>query len=184
MRSWDSFDIIIRRKGAHFFAGVPEIGLYARGDDQNAALAALEKRKREIENELGADFEPFAIVAPTKAQQHSESWAIGRFALKLLLVICLVGGSSIYVARIVAAKIEQASTQLRTVTSTPQMGAVIRRQIEKSADAARSVSDAEKQKLADDVRAIAERWKPVINEIVSVLLTTSSCRANACEKSN
>ena len=184
MRSWDSFDIIIRRKGDQFFAGVPEIGLYARGADPIAALGALDQRKREIVNELGADFEPFAITPPHGTQQRSGNSEIGRFALKLVVVVFLLGGSSIFAAKIVASKAEQSLDQLRAALSAPHVGAVVRRQIERSADAARNVPNTEKQKLAEDVRAIAERWRPIANEIMSVLFSSPSCQPNGCAKPN
>ena len=182
MRSWDSFDIIIRRKGDQFFAGVPEIGLYARGADPIAALGALDQRKREIVNELGADFEPFAITSPHGTQQRGGNSEIGRFALKLVVVVFLLGGSSIFAAKIVASKAEQTLNQWRAALSTRQIVTIVRRQIEKSADVARNASDAEKQKLVEDVRAIAERWRPIANEVTSVLFDPPRCPPNGCAK--
>ena len=48
----DELDVVIRHKGGKVIAGIPQIGLYAKGDDVNVALAALGNVPRFVE--LGA----------------------------------------------------------------------------------------------------------------------------------
>jgi len=184
MRGWDSFDIIIRRKGDLFFAGIPEVGLYAKGADPASALGALNRRKREIVNELGTDFEPFATTPPQGGQQRGGGSSIGQFSLKLVLVVFLLAGSSLFAFHIIDAKAKKSLDQLRETLSAPQIGAIVRRQIEKSADAARNAPHVEKQKLVEDLRAIAERWRPVANEVTSILFSPTPCPSNDSAKPN
>lgn len=184
MRGWDSFDIIIRRKGGVCFAGIPEVGLYAKGEDPIAALGALDRRKREIADELGADFEPFALASSQSNRQPGERTSIGSFVLKLIVVVAVLTGSAFFAFEMFASKAEQSLLRWRAAISAPQVGAIVRREIERAAEAARNAPDADKQKLVEDVRAIAERWRPVANEVTSLLFGPPPCPPGGCAKPN
>jgi len=45
MSSIDELDIVIRRKSGKVTAGIPQLGLYATGNEVGAAIAALEQKR-------------------------------------------------------------------------------------------------------------------------------------------
>lgn len=45
MNKFDQLDVLIRHKNGKIIAGIPQIGLFAKGSDVNGALAALDLKK-------------------------------------------------------------------------------------------------------------------------------------------
>src|SRR5215203_3691069 len=95
MNKFDDLDVVIRRKNDKTIAGIPDLGLFAKGHDLNAALAALEVKKQtfladlEEAGEVDAleiERRPVVIRGVATARSGSD---LGRFAMKTGIVVCL-----------------------------------------------------------------------------------------------
>lgn len=87
---------MIRRKNGKAIAGIPQLGLFAKADEVNAALAALDAKKKAFvadlkeAGELGR-LEIADRPAPTRRVATIRPASnLGQFALKAGIVVCVV----------------------------------------------------------------------------------------------
>lgn len=186
MSSVDALDIVIRRKGGRITAGIPQIGLYAKGDNANAALQALEAKKKVFEadlEELG-ELDSFEIkdqpVANRSAAEKPSS-NIGQFAIKVGIVAAFFVAAVVVSGVLIGSRVEQARSRVEqaiessvnNVKSARIGGASFWSKVENELDRMASpnsdLPEAKKQKLLADLHAIADKWRPFATELQSLV---------------
>ena len=177
MSKLDELDVVIRRKNGKVTAGIPQLGLFARADDTNAALTALDAKKKDFV----AEYEPGEIdeivdqLAPTRRLARTGiAGDLGRFTLKAGIVVCCVVAAFVISGVLIASKVEQSiENTVNNVKSIKVGGSQFWTRVEDELDRmARPGSDlpeAKKQKLLADIHAIAAKWRPFVVEAQSVI---------------
>ena len=93
----DDLDTVIRRKNGKVLANIPQLGLYAKGENVEAALAALDAKKKELAAELEETGELDMLEnnnrQPRRGLTASTSDDLGRFAIKTGIVALFIVGS-------------------------------------------------------------------------------------------
>ncbi len=176
----DELDVVIRHKGGKVIAGIPQIGLYAKGDDVNVALAALDARKKAFVTDLeeAGELDMLEIEdrpAPTRrVATITPAGGLGQFALKTGIVVCCVVAAFVFSAVLIASKVEQSIE--RTVNNVksikiggPQFWTRMEDELDRMARPGNDLPEAKKQKLLADIHAITAKWRPFVAEIQSVL---------------
>lgn len=123
-------------------------------------------------------------------ERKSES--TGSFAVKTLIVafaalMCIWLGSDIVFTKLedtlsrlmdrqVARVISQISNQVQSATlrGGREFWAKLERELEAAADPKNDIPVEKKQKLLAEIRAISDRWRPFLVEVVSVVTDTSN----------
>ena len=116
MINFDELDTVIRKKNGSAIAAVPRLGLYAQGGDIASALAALEKKKAALGEDIEAGLVDADLVL--KPEQHTElrqprAANVGIFALKTGIFIVLATFGALVAATLVSAKLEAAVDRVR-----------------------------------------------------------------------
>jgi hypothetical protein len=185
MNALDDFDVVIRRKTTRIVAAVPELGLYATGADIPAALEALESRKAALVNDLAAaevsieklKRSPGASASSTAASGISLARDVGRFTIKVMIVIALLGAGMIVTFNSVAARIDaqlyHVGGKLRELRAAgigvSELLARAEATLGRAADPQSEMSEARKQKLTADIRTVVARWRPIISEFAPLV---------------
>jgi len=161
----ERLDVIIRRVGDGYVAGVPTLGMYTRAPTAAAALAALEARRTALSEEIEATgiVEPFPqLVASQPHPRLLDS--LGLFAAKTLIVFILltaaIAGSGAFV-------IDRASHSagVPNFSGGPKFWAKFEEDLHTAAGPGKDLPEAKKQQLLSDIRAIVTRWRPFVAEI-------------------
>jgi hypothetical protein len=180
MSRLDELDVVIRRKNGKVIAGFPQLGLFAKADDVNAALAALDAKKKAFVADLeeAGELDTLEIEdrpAPTRRiAMIRPAGDLGQFALKAGIVVCCVVAAFVISGVLMASKVERSiENAVNSVKSVKIGGSQFWTRMEDELDRmARPGSDlpeAKKQKLLADIRAIAAKWRPFVVEIQSAL---------------
>jgi hypothetical protein len=172
MSRLDELDIVIRRKNGKIIASIPQFGLYAKGENVEAALAALDAKKKELAVELEGtgEFDILEIdnhrTAPSRGAPGSTFGDLGRFAIKTgIVAFCIVAALTI-----LGAKVEKTINNVKSVKiGGAQFWSHLEAELDRMASPVNDLPDAKKQKLVADVRAIAVKWHPFVAEIQSAL---------------
>src|SRR5262249_33269984 len=170
MSSIDELDIVIRRKSGKVTAGIPQLGLYATGNEVGAVLAALEQKRAVFLadlNEAGGrdDLEVRHYNVGSATQQRRSE--LGQFTLKALIIIGLIAGAIVLSAALVVPRIErlvettEAKMQQYTKVGGAQFWAKVKGELERAADPAHDIPPEKKRKLLSQM----ERWRPFMAEI-------------------
>ena len=174
MSRLDELDIVIRRKNGKILASIPQFNLYAKGENVEAALAALDAKKKELAAELEepGEFEILEIDnrRASRGAPGSTFGDLGRFAIKAgIVAFCIAAALSIS-GVIVGSKIEKAIDNVKSVKiGGAQFWSRMEAELDRMASPASDLPEAKKQKLLADVRAIAVKWHPFVVEIQSAL---------------
>ena len=93
MSRFDELDVIIRRRGDKAYASIPQLALYAHGNDVTTALSRLEEKKNLLINELteAGELETFDISPHPHKERALESGGIIRFILKTVIIVAILG---------------------------------------------------------------------------------------------
>ena len=173
----DELEIIIRQKDGKVVASIPQLNLYAKAANVDAALASLDAKKAALVaemEELGELGELEALKAslstisrPDVVNVRSD---LGQFALKAGIVavaitaICIVSGLFI---------ISSAHSALNSFKDMGRGGAEfwsrVERELDRMASPESDLPEAKKQKLLADIRAIGAKWRPFLSELHSAL---------------
>jgi hypothetical protein len=162
-------DIVIRRAGGHYVAGIPKLGLYARGATAAIALDALEARKAALSRELadaGLD-EPFAEPPPPPPQLRFLD-AVGLFFAKALIVAVLLGVVFIGSAAFAIHRAQRAALDVMgpAATGGSAFWTGLEKDLHEAADPRNGLPEAKRQQLLADIRALVARWRPFVTEVV------------------
>jgi hypothetical protein len=183
MSNIDEFDTVIRRKGGAAIAAVPRLGLYAQGSDVTSALAALEQKKTALVADIDAGLvDADLITKPEQVQLRSaRTTNVGVFALKTGIFIVLGTLGTLVAATLISAKLEGAIDRARFAAQAMLYQGVERSfwtgfedLIERAADPAKEPSPERKQKLEQNIRTLADRWRPIVTEALSVFTPEKS----------
>jgi hypothetical protein len=193
MSNLDEFDTVIRRKSGAAIAAVPRLGLYAQGPDVASALAALEQKKTALVADIDAGLVDADLISkPEQVQlRNARASNVGVFALKTGIFIVLATLGALVAATLISAKLEAAIDRVRFAAESTFYQAVegsfwtkIEGFIERAADPGKEPSPERKQKLEQNIRTLADRWRPIVTEALSVFTPEKSARMDVpAEKS-
>lgn len=187
MSRFDELDVVIRRKNSKVTAGIPQLGLFAKADDINAALAALDAKKKTFVADLedAGELDMLEIEvrpAPTRrVATIRPSGGLGQFALKAgIVVFCVVAAfvtSGVLIApkveqsiNLIASKVEQSINNVKSIKiGGSQFWVRMEDELDRMARPDSDLPEAKKQKLLADIRAIGVKWRPFVVEIQSAL---------------
>ena len=184
MKSFEQFPIVIHRPNEKTtVASIPQLSLYAKGENINAALAALEAKKAALAAELeevgdleAFDGAPLAAVERRSILVDSQN-NLGQFLLKTGIVVAAIAAIVVFTGIFIASGIQG------TLANVKLGGAPLWMRVEQELDRmARPDSDLpeeKKQKLLADIRAIGARWRPFLTEIRSALASSDNLAASA-----
>lgn len=178
MNKFDQLDVLIRHKNGKIIAGIPQIGLFAKGSDVNGALAALDLKK----NAFLADLEeageldlldlagspgPLLRVGKTRSPG-----GLGQFAMKTLIVVGIIFGVIIFSSLLVVQKAElpvkNAIASIKGIKiGGSEFWTRLESELDRMARPENDLPEAKKKKLIADIHAIAAKWRPYIVEIQS-----------------
>jgi hypothetical protein len=92
----DELELVIRRKDGKVVAGIPELKLYAKADDIQAAVTALERKRAAFIadlSEMGA-LEDFGARASRVGRATEPTRGdLAQFTIKTLIVLGLIAGA-------------------------------------------------------------------------------------------
>jgi hypothetical protein len=167
----DELDIVIRRKSGKVTAGIPQLGLYATGNEVGAALAALEQKRAAFLADLSeaGGLDDFEVRHYNVAQRRRSD--LRQFTLKALIVIGLIAGASLLSAALLTSRIErlventEAKMQQYTKVGGAQFWAKVQGELERAADPGNDVPPEKKRKLLSQIHVLVERWRPFMAEI-------------------
>jgi hypothetical protein len=170
----DELEIIIRQKDGKILASIPQLNLYAKAANIDAALAALNGKK----SALVAEMEELGELETLKASLSTISRPnvvnvrsdLGQFALKAgivavaLTAIFIVSGLFI---------ISSAHSALNSFKDMGRGGAEfwsrVERELDRMASPESDLPAAKKEKLLADIHAIGAKWRPFLIELHSAL---------------
>lgn len=187
MAKIDDLEIVIKKKGQTTFASIPQLGLRAKGSDVGSALGALEMKKRELIEDFSEE-EIDALLGPAlTARQHATKISVRSdlrgFFIKTAIVIALIVCGVVAVSEIAGRKVEAAISNARLVADRVRLVADqyknikigghqfwtnVERQLDRLADPANDMPQAQKEKLLADFRVLAARYRPFVAEIIGV----------------
>ncbi len=172
MKPLDDLDIFIRSRKGKIFAGIPQLGLLAKGENVEAALAALDVKKKELATELeeAGELDTFEIgnqICPTPRRvTMTAPGDLGRFAIKTGIVVSAIAAVFLICGTLIASEVEGLVNDIKSVGGVQFWGHV-EQQLDRMASS--DLPEAKKQKLLADIHAIAVRWRPFIVEVQSAL---------------
>lgn len=176
MIDYDRFDTVIRRRGSQTIASMPQLGLYGSGADVSSALAELEARKKELNDDLAAGVVDASqvVIAPPAARVEGRSARkeLGVFTLKIGIVLFLLISSGVLVADLAATK----AKSLKIGGS--EFWGKIEQELSRAASSSSGLPEEKKAKLLSDMRAVANKWRPFVREAVEIF----SLEKNAGDK--
>jgi len=175
MKRIENLDVIIQKKGNVFFAGIPQIALYAKADSAQAALAELEKKKLVLYADIGdEDFHVGTDARPPTASHPSpvpsSSAGLLQFFVKTAVVIGILVGALTLGGLTVASKVQQSveRTQAKLSIGGRQFWMKLEEGIARAADPKSDLPEPLKAKLLADIRIIVARWQPFVAELAKL----------------
>ena len=194
----DEFDIVIRRKNGAVAAGIPQLGLYAKGGDVGAALDSLEVKKKAFVADLEEAGELEMLEAESTRAPSVRSGTtrgtgsvgdLGLFAIKGAIVVCFIVAAFAVSGALIASKVEQSvENTVNNIKSIKIGGAQfwgrLEAEVDRLARPDSELPEAKKQKLLADIRVIVGRLQPFVAEAQSALAEpTGSSRTPAAPTS-
>ena len=97
MASIEELDIVIRRRtSGKIVASIPQLSLYAVGNDTHSALSSLDDKKRRLlddmkEADIADEFDYLpSATTPAGTRMVTQPGSLSQFALKALIVVALI----------------------------------------------------------------------------------------------
>jgi hypothetical protein len=182
MPTIDDYETVIRREGATFLAGVPQLGLYARADSADAALQALEAKK----SRLAADIEAVGVPAafPDRAPAPPNVRyldALGLFAAKaaivfLFLAVAVAASGAVITARVHSAVIDIMGSD---TVGGAQFWSKLEQDLQKAADPSGDLPEQKKQQLLANIKVLVNRWHPFVAAVAPLFAADGGVGAPA-----
>jgi hypothetical protein len=169
MNSLDRFDIVIHHKNEKVIARIPKLGLFAKGETGQEALAALDQKKAALAAELAdiEDLDQFQAVAVPAAVG-----GLGQFVIKTGIVAIAFAAVLVMSGFFVAASLQEVVANIKnTKIGGVQFWTRVEQELDRMASPTNDLPDQKKQKILGDVRAIAAKWRPFVMEIHSAIVT-------------
>jgi hypothetical protein len=178
----DDYETIIRRDGATFLAGVPQLGLYARADSAGAALQALEAKK----SRLAADIEAVGALAPFPDPAPSPPSVryldtLGLFAAKAAIVFLFLGVAVAASGAVITARVHSAVLDMigSDTVGGAQFWTKLEQDLQKAADPSGDLPEQKKQQLLANIKVLVNRWRPFVAAVAPLFATDGGAGAPA-----
>ena len=165
MKEIDDFEIVIRRDGSTFVAGVPQLSLYARADSPSAALEAVQAKKNQLASDVAtvgvSGVFPNSLSRPSEARSGN---ALGLFAAKVAIVCLFFAAAVAASGAVIAARVHTAVVDVMgsDIIGGPQFWTKVEQELQRSADPSRELPEQKKQQLLSDIKVLVERWRPFV----------------------
>jgi hypothetical protein len=170
----DELEIIIHQKDGKILASIPQLNLYAKAANIDAALAALNGKKAALVAEMEelGELETLktslsTISRPNVVNVRSD---LGQFALKAGIVAVAITAIFIVSGLFI---ISSAHSALNSFKDMGRGGAEfwsrVERELDRMASPESDLPAAKKEKLLADIRAIGAKWRPFLIELHSAL---------------
>jgi hypothetical protein len=175
----NAIDVIIRRRGDHVIAAIPQFGLFAEAKTIQEALDALEIKKKHLQ----ADLATFANLKSYPERDTNESsnvrWReIYQFTIKsviaLALVIVAISFASYQIQKSLNSTLYAAQENFDrfTLESGSAFWSKVERELDRAANA--NMPEDTKLRLLTDIRKLVDKWRPFVAEASEIFATTSS----------
>jgi hypothetical protein len=170
----DKVDVVLRRRNGKIFASIPQLRLYAKGDNVDAALAALESKKAALAAELEevgeVDSLQVDILAAAGARTRLVQPAgdLGQFIVKTAVVAVAIAAVLVVSALFITSSVQQLVYSVQhTKIGGQQFWSRVEQELDRLASPQNDLPEAKKQKLLADIHAIAVKWRPFVVEVQS-----------------
>jgi hypothetical protein len=171
----DELQIVIRQKDGKVLASIPQLNLYAKATDIDAALAALNAKKANFVSEMEElgeletlEFPSSPTASPTNVVNVGGD--LRQFALKtgivavaVCIILILSGLFVVSSAHVVLGSIKDLGR------GGTEFWARVERELDRMASPEGDLPPAKKEKLLADIRAIGAKWRPFVVELRSAL---------------
>lgn len=181
--------IVIRRKNGRIVASIPELRLYATGDDALSAMQAVELKLEALKNDLAQAGE--LAEEPGQHVGTPREWSdIRTFALKAAIVFGIGTAATLLLSLVVISRLQHMvdSTTSDLLAGTDRMARSIEsnlgggsrfwtkvtEEIERAAAPEKEMPAEQKKKLLMDIRTLASRWRPFVLEAKAILADVPS----------
>ena len=188
MNVLDELEIIIRQKDGKVLAGIPQLKLYAKAANIDAALTALNAKKAALVAEMEELGELETLEAslatirrPNVANVRSD---LGQFALKTGIVALAITAIFIVLGLFIVSSAQNALSSVRDLgRGGAEFWSRAERELDRMASPESDLPPAKKEKLLADIRAIGAKWRPFIVELRSALTPPDDSPGRASEQS-
>jgi hypothetical protein len=190
MSRLDELDVVIRRKNGKFIAGILEFGLFGKGNDFNAAITALDAKKEAFVADLeeAGELEMLDIESPAVRARRpagrvtviGPGGGLGQFALKTAIVMGFIVAAFAITGVLIASKVDKAVSNVKSIKiGGSQFWAHAQDELDRMASTGSDLPEAKKQKLLEDIHAIAVKWRPLIVEVQSAFADPNNAQQPA-----
>lgn len=177
MNPLDQVDVLIRRRNGRVLASIPQLSLYAKGDDVDAALAALDAKKAALAAELAEvgeleslEVAPLSFAAGRPTTTTAAPGGFRQFAIKTGVVAFAIALVIVVSGLFVASSLQAVVGDIKTIKIGGEpFWSHVEEQIDQMASPQHDLPEAKKQKLLADIRAIGAKWRPFLLELRSAL---------------
>lgn len=175
----DDFDIIVRLQRGTSLAYIPELGLFARGANTQAAIDELTRKKTKLQRELEeAGVDDLSIFKFQPRAPDDTYRELRKFSIKAVIVVVLLfiaGGlaanrADSLVTRI-RAQIEEAKLTLQEAKASMsgrRFWTEVEARLDKLASPEADLTPEKKKEILAKIQIIADRWRPFAAEGLSV----------------
>jgi hypothetical protein len=170
----DELEIIIRQKDGKVLASIPQLNLYAKAANIDAALAALNGKKAA----LVAEMEELGELETLKASLSTMSRPnvvnvrsdLGQFVLKAGIVAVAITAIFIVSGLFIISSAHSALNSFKDMSrGGAEFWSRVERELDRMASPESDLPAAKKEKLLADIRAIGVKWRPFLIELHSAL---------------
>ena len=171
----DELQIVIRQKDGKVLASIPQLNLYAKATDIDAALAALNAKKANFVSEMEElgeletlEFPSSPTASPTNVVNVGGD--LRQFALKTGIVAVAVCAILIVSGLFIVSSAHIALASIKDLgRGGTEFWARVERELDRMASPEGDLPPAKKEKLLADIRAIGAKWRPFVVELRSAL---------------
>jgi len=160
MDKLSEFDIVLRRKSNGFVAGIPQLALFAKGEDIQSAIDGLEVKKRELADallDIGELDRYEKYVSTVPATVIVGGIPLGQFVARAAIV-----GVVVFLVLSGCGALVLSQTTFNPIRS-------IERALADAAKPKNDLSEERKQQMVANFKVIVDRWRPVADEVGAVL---------------
>jgi len=170
MASIEELDIVIRRRtSGKIVASIPQLSLYAVGNDTYSALSSLDDKKKRLLDDMKEadipdefDYLPSATT-PAGTRMVTQPGSLSQFALKALILVALIFLVLLVPAGLLAEKARKDMASLSF--GGRQFWTKLETQLSRGADPSSDLPEAKKQQILADLRVVVDRWRPYAAEL-------------------
>lgn len=176
MTQFDGLDIVIRQRNSVVYAGIPQLGIYTKGNDVASALAKLEQWKTDVAaSPEEMEFVSGLVREGRESRVARSVWrGVGVFAAKVAIFVSLFAGAMIGSGAFVASRVERTVERVQIAVEPlahlngKQFWAKVQKDIASAAKPDNDIPEAEKRELLANLRILAARWRPVATEAAGI----------------